>query len=118
MVALWTILDTPPQPGVELLAECATKHAAVKTTRISAAMLEQSAKGNGSAAQHLLLRSLLSLDTQQDTTGAALDLIRVGHTSGWDTLAGILLGIRLGLRVNLGVGVTSAYIPETACAPA
>jgi len=118
LVALQVMSDAVSQPSVDLFAECVTKHAAVKTTRISAAMLEQSAKGNGSAAHHRLLPCLLGVDTQQDTTAAALDLIRIGHTSGWDALAGILLGIRLGLRMNQAPGVTGSTIQETVGVPA
>ena len=119
LVALRTILVAASQPtSVDPFARCVAKHAAVKTTRISAAMLEQSAKGNGSAAQHRLLRCLLGVDTQQDTTAAALDLIRIGHTSGWDALAGILLGIRLGLRMNQTIKVIGSAIQETAVVPA
>ncbi len=114
LVALRTILVAASQPSVDPLARCVTKHAAVETTRISAAMLEQAAKGNGSAAQHRLLCYLLGVDTQQDTTASALDLIRSGHTSGWDALAGILLGIRLGLRMNQTLKVIGSAVQETA----
>ena len=98
-MALRAMPDTASQPSVDDLAGCITRHAAVKTTRISSALLEQSAEGNGSAAQHRLLCCLLGVDAQPDTFNATLDLIHTGHTSGWDALAGILLGVHLGLRM-------------------
>ena len=118
LIALRAMPDTSSQPSMDLFAECVTRHAAVKTTRISSAMLEQSAKGNGSAAQHLLLNCLLGVDTDSKITSADLNLIRIGHTSGWDTLAGILLGIYLGLRINQALEATSAAIQETIGVPA
>ena len=99
-MALRAMHNTASLFSVDALAGCVTKHAAAKTTRISAAMLEQSARGYGSAAQHRLLLSLLGVDDSSDTVNAALDLIRTGHTSGWDALAGILLGIYCGLRIG------------------
>ena len=100
LVALRAMQNTASLFSVDALADCVTRHAAAETTRISAAMLEQSAKGYGSAAQHRLLGCLLGVDTRPDTVNAALDLIRTGHTSGWDALAGILLGIYCGLRIG------------------
>lgn len=118
LVALLAMPDTASQPSVDLLARCVTRHAAEKTNRISSAMLEQSAKGNGSAAQHRLLRCLLGVDTQPDISRATLELIQVGHTSGWDTLAGILLGIHVSLRMNQDLEVTSAATQEKDGVPA
>jgi hypothetical protein len=118
LVALRAMPDNASQPSVDLLARCVTRHATEKTTRISSTMLEQSAKGNGSAAQHCLLRCLLGVDTQPDIFRATLELIQVGHTSGWDTLAGILLRIHLSLRMIQALEVTSAVIQETVGVPA
>jgi hypothetical protein len=100
LVALRAMQNTASLFSVDALAGCVTKHAVAETTRISAAMLEQSARGYGSAAQHRLLRCLLGVDDSSDTVNAALDLIRTGHTSGWDALAGILMGIYCGLRIG------------------
>ena len=118
LVALMAMPYTASQPSVDLLARCVTRHAAEKTNRISSAMLEQSAKGNGSAAQHRLLRCLLGVDTQPDISRATLELIQVGHTSGWDTLAGILLGIHVSLRMNQDLEVPSAATQEKDGVPA
>ncbi len=100
LVALRAMQNTASLFSVDTLAGCVTRHAAAETTRISAAMLEQSAQGYGSAAQHRLLRCLLEVHARPDTVNAALDLIRTGHTSGWDALAGILLGVYCGLRIG------------------
>jgi hypothetical protein len=118
LVALRAMPDAASHPIVELLAECVTRHATIKTTRISSTMLEQSARGNGSAAQHRLLRCLLGTDSRSGITSAALELIQVGHTSGWDTLAGISLGIHLSLRMNQTPEETSSAMQETAGVPA
>ena len=99
LVALRAMQNTASLFSVDALAGCVTRYAAA-TTRISAAMLEQSAQGYSSAAQHRLLRCLLGVDDRPDMLNAALDLIRTGHTSGWDALAGILLGICCGLRIG------------------
>ena len=109
LVALRATQNTASLFSIDALAACVTRHAAAETTRISAAMLEQSAQGYGSAAQHRLLRCLLEVDARPDTVNAALDLIRTGHTSGWDALAGILLGIYCGLRIG-----RSQASPDTA----
>lgn len=114
LVALRAMPDTASHPSENILAGCVTRHAALKTNRISSAMLKQFALGNGTAAQHRLLNSLLGVDAESDMTAAALDLTRVGHTSGWDILAGILLGTHLGLRIKQGFRESSAVIQETA----
>jgi len=100
LVALRAMPGTASHLRVDALAGCITRHAAVNTTRISSAMLEQSAKGHGSASQHRLLHCLLEAESRSGPANAALDVIRNGHTSGWDALAGILLGVYLGLRMK------------------
>ena len=100
LVALRTMPGTASHPSVGVLANYVTGHAAVRTNLISSAMLNQSAQGYGSAAQHRLLQCLLGGHDSPDTFNAALDLARTGHTSGWDALAGILLGINFGLRIS------------------
>ena len=79
------------------LSRSITTHSTAKTNKISAAMLEQAVEGNGNAAQHRLLGCLLETRTTTNLVGAALDLTRLGHTTGWDSLAGILLGVHLAL---------------------
>lgn len=118
LVALRAMPDAASHPIVEVLSACTNRHAAEKTTRISSSMLEQSTRGNGSAVQHGLLRCLLEVDARSDISSAALDLIRTGHTSGWDALAGILLGIHLSLRMNQIFKETSSAMQKTAGIPA
>ena len=88
--------------GVALgnLARSITSHSTAKTNRISAALLEQAVEGNGNAAQHRLIGCLLETKTTANLAGAALDLTRLGHTTGWDSLAGILLGVHLALGLK------------------
>ena len=125
LVALRAMPQTASHLIVDVLAGCVTRHAANKTTRISSAMLEQSARGNGSAAQHRLLRCLLGADSRSDISSAVLEQIQVGHTSGWDTLAGLSLGIHLGLKMgqihsssDLSLVPPFALKPEAAGIPA
>ena len=82
------------------LARSITSHSTAKTNKISAALLEQAVEGNGNAAQHRLLGCLLETRTTTNLVGAALDLTRLGHTTGWDSLAGILLGVHLALGLK------------------
>ena len=76
-----------------------------RTTSLSATLLTHAAEGAGSEAAHLLLAAILGARGQPDPGGAARSLAGGGHTSGWDTLAGLLLGIHLVLRLGDSGGV-------------
>jgi len=89
----WAALPYP-------FADCSNIAALTRVVSAAACLVTQPARGYGSAAQHRLLRCLLGVDDSSDTVNAALDLIRTGHTSGWDALAGILMGIYCGLRIG------------------
>ncbi|MCH9038880.1 MAG: DUF2877 domain-containing protein, partial [Chloroflexi bacterium] len=69
------------------------------TTDISAALLRHAAKGVASAPVHRLLLHLLHPGCTADLVEGALAVADAGHTSGWDTLAGLALGMHLGLRI-------------------
>ena len=72
------------------LAAWALPLAATRTGTISRAHLAAAAGGTGSAALHAALTALRSsCSPQLDTALAALD--GIGHTSGWDALAGVAL---------------------------
>ena len=86
LIALHVLGHTVP---ARLLAKTALAAAAPGTTAISAAHLAAAGEGQGSAALHALLNDVLcgrhmDLETRLAAVG------RIGHTSGWDTLAGSL----------------------------
>lgn len=92
--------DAPLARIVTALAASITVSGKNGTNRISAALLQQAVAGKGNAAQHRLLSSLLGPGRGSDVAHAALHLTRTGHTSGWDSLAGLLVGVRLGLGLR------------------
>lgn len=80
-------------PRARLLAGALLPRARTGTSRISFAHLDAAAQGQGSAALHALLVALLG---KSDTTALAsgLDAVaRLGHTSGYDALAGAVVAI-------------------------
>ena len=113
MVALRTVL-LPVSYGENSLRECPESNSVLiidelsrsifrhfaRTNRISAALLEQAALGIGSAAQHQVLECLLELTPAMDLDNSVERLVNSGHTSGWDTLTGLLFGIALALRLT------------------
>ncbi|MDH3691618.1 MAG: DUF2877 domain-containing protein [Gammaproteobacteria bacterium] len=77
----------------ECLARTMLREIRRLTTPISAAHLRAAAEGMGNAAVHALLHAVLGPDTL--TIKAAVDRIsKLGHTSGWDTLAGVVIVLR------------------------
>ncbi|MBM3219236.1 MAG: DUF2877 domain-containing protein [Candidatus Rokubacteria bacterium] len=67
--------------------------AATLTHPISARLLEDLAGGEGWEPLHALALALVDAN-REDTVRAARDLTSLGHTSGWDMLAGFLIGLR------------------------
>ena len=82
----------------DMLAECVKANAVDRTNLISCAILEHAAAGTGSGAIHHLLGLLLMDGANASILESALDVAKAGHTSGWDSLAGVLLGVHLGLQ--------------------
>ena len=82
------------------LASCIANNAAQGTNRISAAMLESAVLGVGNDAQHRLLNSLVQPEYEYSRIEVALRLAQIGHTSGWDSLVGLLIGVCLGFRLQ------------------
>ena len=80
---------------VDSLSRSVVRHVS-RTNRISAALLEQAALGIGSAAQHRVVQYLLEFSPATGLEAAVAALVRWGHTSGWDSLTGILLGTASG----------------------
>ena len=93
----WPLVDSP----ASTLGKVVIGRAASGTNRVSAAMLGQAARGLGSEASHRLIQALLEEEHEDDKAiDAVRQLAAIGHTSGWDTLVGILLGLHLSLRLT------------------
>ncbi|MBM3733800.1 MAG: DUF2877 domain-containing protein [Acidimicrobiia bacterium] len=63
------------------------------TNPISGAHLAAAANGFGNATLHVVLNDILAGRTDR-LPGNLADLVAIGHTSGWDALAGIALALR------------------------
>jgi len=66
-------------------------HAAASTTPVSLAMLEQVA--NGRVSEHVAELVELALSNHCTENLIARAASRIGHTSGWDWLAGLVIGL-------------------------
>lgn len=65
------------------------------TNRVSHTILSDLAHGHGPEPLHDLISLLLQGSTRQQLLASVKQLIRIGHTSGWDMLAGTLTGMLL-----------------------
>jgi len=65
------------------------------TNRISDTILSDLAHGHGPEPLHDLVNSLLQAGTVEHLVSCAYRLTGIGHTSGWDMLAGALTGMLL-----------------------
>ncbi|MQF69611.1 DUF2877 domain-containing protein [SAR202 cluster bacterium AD-804-J14_MRT_500m] len=106
LIALKQIQKINPEfvgnAATEMLASEIAGHACTGTNAISSEMLCHAIKGNSICSVHCLLIGLLDSRSSSKTTKFARDLVSIGHTSGWDMLAGIFLGLHLGLhKVNI-----------------
>ncbi|MFQ6027310.1 MAG: DUF2877 domain-containing protein [Dehalococcoidia bacterium] len=108
LVALAAI--SAPDRIMPALVESVQTHARTGTNRISQALLEQAAEGNGSQRQHQFLSQLLGAASDDRVETSAIALTQVGHTSGWDSLVGLMLGTHLGLVLER----RSTYSPPIA----
>jgi hypothetical protein len=60
-----------------------------RTNRISFALLRDHAVGQASEPVHHYVRAVLRGDPQADLDRLIADVVRLGHSTGWDTLAGL-----------------------------
>ncbi len=102
--------------AVDMLWPAVSRCAAEAQNPISAAHLAAAAEGLGSAAVHALFHDLV-----RGTDGALADrleaIARIGHTSGWDALAGVVTVLRAWLDSQEPVFVNAAVGGvEGACA--
>ena len=85
------------QGSIKAVADSIRRHAANRTTAISAGLLRHAAQGIGSAPVHNLVQLVLGTASTAKSKAAALAVAGAGHTSGWDCLAGLFLGMHIGL---------------------
>lgn len=91
-------------PGLSLLRQADViallALAREQTNGISYALLTDYAQGRGPEALHDLARLLITEQDESSTMAAMKDLVRIGHTSGWDILAGFCTGILMVNRIE------------------
>ncbi|MCH7615956.1 MAG: DUF2877 domain-containing protein [Nitrospinae bacterium] len=92
--------DSDMDISTSALAEGVVRNAAAGTTRISAALLTYAAEGVASAGVHRLVRRILEADIRSRCSRAAVQVAGVGHTSGWDCLAGLFVGMHIALATR------------------
>jgi hypothetical protein len=66
-----------------------------ETSQISFAILCDLAHGHGPEPMHALMLALLHGEEPARALSATEAITRIGHTSGWDMLAGVLIGLSL-----------------------
>lgn len=88
------LLTAARGPDAEWRAAVADLLAAAsgRTHPISAALLADHVAGHGHAPLHELARGLADADDTR-AVAAARRLVRLGHTSGWDIVAGFMAGL-------------------------
>jgi len=72
----------------------AALHAVTATNAVSRAHLQSAAEGYGSAALHEALSAILC-GRGEDIRSAIERAVAIGHTSGWDALAGAVTAVRM-----------------------
>ncbi len=95
LVGMLLVLKARESPASAVLGDSVTRQAHSMTGVISASMLGQAVLGLGSEASLRLIAALLQEHSAGDVSRRARTLASVGHTSGWDTLAGIVLGVHI-----------------------
>ncbi len=66
-------------------------HMHARTNEISAALLTTAAKGQGGAAVHQMIAALANGQDRSSLDPALAGIAGIGHSSGWDTLLGIVM---------------------------
>lgn len=90
--AIMTLRACGHTTAAEALGKAAIRDAETATTQLSQALLAAAVSGQGAEALHRLLANLLAgpVDGLEPLLG---DVAQIGHTSGWDTLAGVALAL-------------------------
>lgn len=90
LLALDALQARSPRATLATAVAAAAPHL---TTPLSAGFLAAAAEGYGSEALHRFIASLVGADMAAIPETIAA-LVRIGHTSGWDALAGAVLAVR------------------------
>ena len=85
-------LPRPPSPRSLLRAE------SPRTNAISMALLRDLAYGEGVAPLHELTAGILRGAPRQDSHGELKRLLQLGHSTGWDLFAGVIVGFGFSIR--------------------
>jgi len=88
-------------PIAERLYNAVRQEAKRRTSRLSAAHIAVAADGWGAEVLHDAANSLL-MDESASLLPRLRDLERIGHTSGWDALAGVTLTVGSWLQATTG----------------
>jgi hypothetical protein len=83
-----------------MLAKAVAEAAPHATTPLSASFLSAAAEGYANEALHRFIATLLRAD-RAGLTPAIAALVRTGHTSGWDALAGVVLAFSASVERHL-----------------
>jgi hypothetical protein len=73
-----------------------------RTHPISWTLLDDQTKGHAIAPLHVIVNGILAGASIEGIRPAVLQLVRVGHSTGWDTLAGLFAGL---LMADSGSGL-------------
>ncbi len=82
-----------------------------QTNLISFTLLKDHASGHGSESLHNLLNDLLTGQPLDVLSRSIMGLVQIGHSTGWDLLAGVLTGLLV------TVGVSTANTPQVRASP-
>jgi hypothetical protein len=85
----------PFHPSILPLVEDFIEHSKSRTNLISYTMLKDHAHGHASEILHAFIHALFTDQDQQTIVHLGSELIQIGHSTGWDLLAGILTGLLL-----------------------
>jgi hypothetical protein len=83
---------SPRDPGWEDIAERLSREAAARSNAISAALFADLARGRSFAPLHEVA-SAIATGRHDSALSAARALTGIGHSSGWDMLAGLMIGM-------------------------
>lgn len=81
-----------------------------RTNLISYTMLKDLAKGNAAETLHRFINSILTCQNLNYVHSAGLELVRIGHSTGWDLLTGLWTGMLLSIHSR---AVITSSIPSS-----